>query len=106
MAVTAADLGKRVGITGPDTPTLVDLGRTLNAVRAKIGATHGLPPEPTDEQLDAWDEAELLAGARLWKRHFTPEGVLAMGDSGVIRVGRFDADVDDLLAEFTVYAIG
>lgn len=109
MTVTIDDLADRVGITTPVDPesaTGVNLARVLGAVRSKIAAGHKPPDEPTDDQVDAWDEATLLAAARLWKRRSTPEGVLGLGTEGVIRVGRFDADVADLLAEFVTFTIG
>lgn len=100
------DLGARVGIPAPGGNEYIELGRVLGAVRSKIMATHALPLVPTSDQLDAWDEAHVLAAARLWKRKDTPEGIIDFGGAGVIRVGRFDADVEDLLAEFVVYAVG
>lgn len=103
--ITESDLGARVGITTPTDAETVELARVLGAVRSKIGATHALPDAPTDDQLSAWEEAQLLAGARLWKRQDTPEGVIGLGAESVIRVGKFDADVDDLLSEFLIWAI-
>lgn len=75
------------------------LQRVLAAVRAKLAAGYVLPLTPTPDEQAAWDEATLLSASRLFKRRTTPEG-LSFGDFGVIRVGRFDADVEDLLAPF------
>jgi len=42
-------------------------------------------------------EATLLKAASLYKRRDAPFGVAGVGDFGVIRIGRFDPDVIDLL---------
>lgn len=46
------------------------------------------------------DLALKMQAGRLWKRRQTPEGVQGVADFGVIRVTRFDPDIDDLLADY------
>ena len=45
-------------------------------------------------------EAALMRGARLYARRASPEGLIPLGDLGVARVPRFDADIDALEAPY------
>src|ERR1700751_513323 len=61
---------------------------TFTKVPAYPGDTTTLP--------DRAHEACLLHSARLYRRRDSIDGTLGFGDMGVVRVGRTDADVDDL----------
>lgn len=116
MAVTAPDVLEWLGVTDGDQITNVTPGveRVLAAVTATIRATHAppvLPASPTADdtawfvqQTAAWEQAHIMAAGRLWRRRSTPEGVMNFDAGGVIRVGSFDADVEQLLAPFKVWA--
>ena len=55
-------------------------------------------PDDTTELPDASHEACLIHAARLYRRRDTVDGTIGFGDMGVVRVGRFDADVEALYA--------
>jgi hypothetical protein len=65
----------------------------------------GFPPDPgvrssldTDplDLPDAVHEACLFHAARLYRRRDTIDGTIGFGDAGVVRVGRYDADIEAL----------
>jgi hypothetical protein len=60
-----------------------------------ITAKWGWPAVP-----DQVAEACLISASRLYKRKDSPEGVLGSADWGVVRVGRLDPDVLDMLANY------
>ena len=47
---------------------------------------------------DSAHEACLFHAARLYRRRDSIDGTLGFGDMGVVRVGRFDADIEALYA--------
>ena len=55
-------------------------------------------PADTDLLPDASHEACLMHAARLYRRRDSIDGTLGFGDAGVVRVGRFDADIEYLYA--------
>jgi len=63
--------------------------------RARVTARWGWPSIPPQIS-----EANLLLGARFWRRKDSPEGVLGSSEWGTIRVSRYDPDVDRLLRPF------
>lgn len=56
------------------------------------------PPPPDDDGTlpDTAHEACLIHAARLYRRRDSIDGTLGFGDAGIVRVGRFDADVESL----------
>jgi hypothetical protein len=63
--------------------------------RVRVTAKWGWPAIP-----DEIKAATILLTARLWRRKDSPEGVAGFGDSGVIRVGRYDPDYDSLIGPY------
>jgi hypothetical protein len=59
--------------------------------------TPNYPPDTTTLP-DAAHEACLIHASRLYRRRDTVDGTIGFGDMGVVRVGRFDADVEALYA--------
>jgi hypothetical protein len=55
-------------------------------------------PPDTDTLPDASHEACLLHASRLYRRRDSIDGTLGFGDMGVVRVGRFDTDIENLYA--------
>lgn len=75
--------------TDPRWPTL--------QVTARFGWS-AVPPEV--------EEACILKAASLFKRKEAPFGVAGFGEFGVVRIGRNDPDVIDLLSDYQVHGIG
>lgn len=63
-------------------------------------------PGDTTELPDAAHEACLFHAARLYRRRDSIDGTLGFGDMGVVRVGRTDADRDDLYANVAPVVFG
>jgi len=57
-----------------------------------------IPPYDDGSLPDAAHEACLLHAARLYRRRDSLDGTLAFGDMGIVRVGRFDPDIDAMYA--------
>jgi len=55
-------------------------------------------PADTETLPDSGHQACLLHAARLYRRRDSIDGTLGFGETGVIRVGRVDADVEALYA--------
>jgi Phage gp6-like head-tail connector protein len=51
-------------------------------------------------------EATLFAAARYYRRRDSLDGTIGWGDTGVVRVGRYDPDVDALLGRYLALVIG
>jgi len=45
-------------------------------------------------------QATVILGSRIFKRNDSPLGVAGFGEIGVIRVGRFDPDVEAMIMPF------
>jgi len=71
--------------------------RNVNAHEATVQVTglFGWPSVPT-----AVRQACIILSMRLFKRLDSPLGAVGMGDIGVIRVSRFDSDIESLLSPF------
>jgi hypothetical protein len=71
--------------------------RNVNANEATVQVTgvYGWASVPK-----AIKQAALLLSLRQFKRYDSPLGVAGFGDIGVVRVGRFDPDVESLVAPF------
>lgn len=63
--------------------------------RVQVTARWGWPAVP-----DEITQAATLLAARLYRRKDSPQGVLGSADWGVIRVSRFDPDVEALIAPY------
>ncbi len=72
------------------------------------GTTSLVPTYPGDTTLlpDAAHQACLIHSARLYRRRDSLDGTLGFGDMGVVRVGRFDTDVDSLYASLGPVVFG
>jgi hypothetical protein len=71
--------------------------RNVNAHEATVQVTgvYGWASIPK-----AIKQATLLLSLRQFKRYDSPLGVAGFGDIGVVRVGRFDPDVESLVSPF------
>jgi hypothetical protein len=71
--------------------------RDINAGQAsvQIVARFGFASIPS-----AIKQATILASLRAYKRYESPTGVLGFSDSGVVRIGRLDPDVERLVAPY------
>jgi hypothetical protein len=60
------------------------------------GSTTTAPTYPADttDLPDVIAHAATIHAARLYRRRDSVDGTLGFGDAGVIRVGRFDADIE------------
>lgn len=61
----------------------------------QVAGTFGYSSIPT-----AITQATILLASRVFKRNDSPLGVTGFGDIGVIRVGRFDPDVESMIAPY------
>ncbi|HEY2300791.1 MAG TPA: head-tail connector protein [Acidimicrobiales bacterium] len=61
-------------------------------------ATEPVYPGDTTTLPDAAHEACLFHAARLYRRRDSIDGALGFADTGLIRVGRYDPDIDGLYA--------
>lgn len=77
--------------------------RNVNAHEATVQVTgvYGWVNVPK-----AIKQATLLLSLRQFKRYDSPLGVAGFGDIGVVRVGRFDPDVESLVAPFRKVRMG
>ena len=73
--------------------------RALYAVVNSLESRYALPATFTDDI----DMAIVMATARLLKRQSTPEGISSFDGLGVIRVGSYDADVEQLLSPYRTW---
>src|ERR1700729_351693 len=69
------------------------------AIDYGIGRTNNRWPGDTAELPDAAHEACLFHAARLYRRRDSIDGTLGFGDAGIVRIGRFDADIEALYSE-------
>jgi hypothetical protein len=71
-------------------------------------ATTGLPIYPGDTTTlpDPCHEACMFHAGRLYRRRDSIDGTIGWGDTGVIRVGRFDADIDALYSGYAPLVFG
>lgn len=71
--------------------------RNVNAHEAtvQVTGTFGWSAVPT-----AIKQATILLSMRIFKRLDAPLGAIGMGDIGVVRVSRFDSDIEALLSPF------
>lgn len=63
--------------------------------RVRVTARWGWPAVP-----DEIKNATILLAARLFRRKDSPEGVKGFSDLGVVRVGRYDPDYDNLISPY------
>jgi hypothetical protein len=63
-------------------------------------------PGDTTALPDAAHQACLIHAARLYRRRDSVDGTIGFGDLGVVRVGRTDADRDDLYANVAPMVFG
>lgn len=75
--------------------------RCWNTDQLRVTAKWGWPAIP-----DVVVEATLLQAGRLVKRKDSPEGVSGSADWGAIRVARIDPDVQEMLANLVLPAVG
>lgn len=81
-------------LTATDTATIQ---QCIDSVEARLAVTHIEPATPGAD----WEMAVLMQCASLFRRRFTPDGVLGAADNGpVIRIAKYDPDVDALLAPY------
>jgi hypothetical protein len=93
------------GVLGTALAAAIDFGiRRMGSQLVDNGdGTYGPDKEPiypgdTTVLPDGAHEACALHAARLYRRRDSLDGTLGFGDMGVVRVGRFDTDVDSLYA--------
>jgi hypothetical protein len=60
----------------------------------RMNFKHPIPPYDDGTLPDQVHYACLIHASRLYKRRNSVDGTLGLGDQGVIRIGRFDADID------------
>ena len=89
----AAALGLPVTVLRP----AVGLGVNPYTAGVTVTARWGWPYVP-----DEIEHAALLLAARLYRRRDSPQGVIGSAEWGAIRVGRFDPDVEALIAPFVL----
>lgn len=58
-------------------------------------------PDDTTDLPDGPHQACVIHASRLYKRRDSIDGTLGLGDAGIVRVGRFDADIETL---YNLYA--
>jgi hypothetical protein len=51
-------------------------------------------------------QATLFSAARYYRRRDSLDGTIGWGEAGVVRVGRYDPDVDALLGRYLAVVIG
>jgi hypothetical protein len=67
-----------------------------------------IPPDGSSAPNALWDpvyEATLLLAARLYRRRDSLDGTIGWGDTGVVRVGLKDPDVEALLAGYMAIVV-
>ena len=82
------------------------LAAAVDYANRKLNYKYPVPPSENGTLPDAAHEACLLHAARLYRRRDSLDGTLAWGDLGVVRVGRFDPDIDAMYAAIGPLVIG
>lgn len=83
-----------------------DLNRVISAATNYVALRVEDWREWTDADLDQMAQAVIQQSARWWSRKSAPNGVAGFGgDGAVVRFGRFDPDVEELLAAFDLPGI-
>jgi hypothetical protein len=85
----------------PDTVDDVAIADALAAVQDAIRARCPILFGATPSVPDAVYQAALLWTARVLSRRNSPDGIVGVGEMGVANVGRWDPDVQRLLAPYT-----
>lgn len=99
MTLSLADVKAWGKITTSSEDALIQ--RVLDAVIDRAETDYDLPIEyPPSVHL-----ALCMSCARLWHRRDTPQGITPASEFGQIRIGSFDADVDNLLAPWRRFAV-
>lgn len=95
--ITGAELGPdNSDVLGrPWTEVVYSAGWIGDASKVRVTARWGWPSVP-----DAITQAAALLAARLYRRKDSPQGVLGSAEWGVMRVSRFDPDVENLIAPY------
>ena len=95
--VNAQDVADWMQLKNLTTTDTAMIQECIDAVEARLAVTHLEPATPTSD----WQMAVTMQSASLFRRRFTPDGVLGATDQGpVIRVAKYDPDVDALLAPY------
>lgn len=98
-AVAVAEWGKFPAPLGGE---LVALEATIDAVESAVARSHTVP----DPMEPDFKQAVLMQSVRLWLRRQSATGISQFGPEFVVRVNRFDPDIDDLLAPFRKWVFG
>jgi hypothetical protein len=95
--ITGAELGPdNADVYGrPWTEVVYTAGWIGDTSKVRVTARWGWPAVP-----DGVTQAAALLAARLYRRKDSPQGILGSADWGVIRVSRFDPDVESLIAPY------
>ena len=64
------------------------------------------PPSGAPDLPDAVHQAALLYSARLYRRRDSLDGTVGWGDLGVVRIGRWDPDIEAMLAPYLPVVFG
>jgi hypothetical protein len=70
------------------------LAAAVDYANRRLNYKYPIPPADDGTLPDLAHDAVVKHAARLFKRRDSVDGTLGLGDQGVIRVGRFDADID------------
>jgi hypothetical protein len=102
--LTVDDLANWLAITVRSQTIDAALQRCLDGVVSHLTPRLGSwVPEPWPTHIE---QATLIQAARLYKRRNSPEGVAGFGEMGVVRVSTLDPDVEALIGQDLLYAIG
>ena len=97
---TAADVLSWLGDNSGSSEVAATVQTCLDAVTASIESRCSLPSTyPPDVS-----QAITMAAARLYRRKASGDGIVQLDGMGVIRVGSFDADVENLLQPYLNFA--
>lgn len=92
----------------PDTATAEEAlwQLVLDAVEEHFTDSDGYTPPTGWETLPTVQLGLLMQAARLLKRPLSPDGVAGWGDMGVVRISRFDPDIELILSPYRKWNIG
>jgi hypothetical protein len=76
------------------------------AIDYGVGRYGGYWPADTVNLSDAGHYAALLHASRLYRRRDSTDGTIAWSDTGAMRVGRVDPDIDALYAQAAPLVFG
>lgn len=101
MTATVPDVEQWGNLALTTPAAIAAMDRLLSAIKAEVDERLQPGWADTAAGTAAVDQAVIMLAARRWARRDTPNGVVGFGGAGeVVRVGRYDPDIEALLSQW------